>query len=662
MKRKTVLFLKGLSQYDVLRVALDEVAHGIENLGYDVIVLDFNDKKSYNRMLDCLVYEPIEFIFSFNGILLNLDDGKGGYFFDHFDVPIISFLVDNPIYHVGRLESKKKNLNIATFDRENAAILKRYFSNLDNSSFIPFFGFKAKHIIPYQDRKIDMLFVGTYLDPTVVRERLNELEDVFKTVAEKVIDILLSNTELSLEKALRQYLNSINFTFADDEFLELMEKLNFIDKYIRVYYRDKTIRTVLEAGIPVKVYGNGWQLLKEKYGDKLSILNTSEADLMTGIELMGNAKIVLSVMPWFKDGIQDRIISTMLNGAVCVTDSSRYMRENFSSDENVVFYSLDKLDELPGIINGLLGNIEKSSKIAANGQARANDNYSIDDFCDRLIEFAPENYKLHVKERLIDRYENSTNEEIIEILDFIKKHDVIVYNYSYLFNYKDVSIEVNYDEAVGMYYVNHKGKRMYYPKRYNNPDSVKVSYRFGLIEQDIKSPHRYLDQVINVKDGDVVIDAGVAEGNFSLDIIDKVSKLYLVECEAEWIEALQQTFQPYKEKVIFVNKFLSNKNDDYNITIDEMVQEEVNFIKMDIEGAELDALEGASRTMTSAKDLTCAICAYHKKNDETNIKNVLENYDFEVSTSKGFMFFVHDEQALKEAELRRGLVRGKKRV
>lgn len=49
-------------------------------------------------------------------------------------------------------------------------------------------------------------------------------------------------------------------------------------------------------------------------------------------------------------------------------------------------------------------------------------------------------------------------------------------------------------------------------------------------------------------------------------------------------------------------------------SVDNVVKDEVTFIKMDIEGAELRALEGASRTVTAYRP-KLYVCAYHRNED-----------------------------------------------
>ena len=52
------------------------------------------------------------------------------------------------------------------------------------------------------------------------------------------------------------------------------------------------------------------------------------------------------------------------------------------------------------------------------------------------------------------------------------------------------------------------------------------------------SPHCYKIQTEEFI-GKTVFDCGVAEGNFALDIIDFVEKIYLVECDKGWLKALK---------------------------------------------------------------------------------------------------------------------------
>ena len=144
-------------------------------------------------------------------------------------------------------------------------------------------------------------------------------------------------------------------------------------------------------------------------------------------------------------------------------------------------------------------------------------------------------------------------------------------------------------------------------------------------------------------------------------MVEKAKKVYLVECEHKWVEALQKTFAPWQEKVVIVEKLLGDRTDEQCITIDQLVEEGlVNFLKLDVEGAEIASLKGASRVLANSRNVRCAVCAYHKKNAERDIRRLLESCHFYTSTTKGYMFFKEDMDSWIDGELRHGIVRAVK--
>lgn len=267
------------------------------------------------------------------------------------------------------------------------------------------------------------------------------------------------------------------------------------------------------------------------------------------------------------------------------------------------------------------------------------------------------------KKQIQSYYRSEENNEIKEVMDYLSNHELDVFNYKFREKYMDLEIEVFFDEESGFHYVLYNEKRMYFKKSMTE-DEIKNYYKSISKEQDIESPHRYLLDKWHVKKGDVVIDAGVAEGNFALSIIDKAEKVFLVESDIEWIEALEKTFSKWKEKVVIIPKFLSDIVDEENITIDEIGKNQpINYIKLDIEGAEVKALLGGEKSIKGAKDLKMAVCAYHNQEDELMISDILYSYGVETEPSKGYMYFSNKDGGTlcsRTLQLRRGLVRGMK--
>lgn len=264
-------------------------------------------------------------------------------------------------------------------------------------------------------------------------------------------------------------------------------------------------------------------------------------------------------------------------------------------------------------------------------------------------------------ERLREKYKGINNDEIncyLERMESSKELGVYYYNADHI----DEKREAFYDSEKDLYYTFFEHKRMYFSRKYNGYMYVSGKRYVEHIwqEQDKNSPHLYEEDEVIVQKGDIIVDAGVCEGNFALHHIDDAQKIYLIECDSDWMEALQATFEPYKEKVVFCNKFLSNKDSDTCITLNTLVKEPINFFKMDIEGEEINALKGADRVLTKSPSVKCAICSYHRHGDQENIQKILNLCGLKTFTSKGYMFFIWDDEIWVNPELRRGIVRGYK--
>lgn len=61
------------------------------------------------------------------------------------------------------------------------------------------------------------------------------------------------------------------------------------------------------------------------------------------------------------------------------------------------------------------------------------------------------------------------------------------------------------------------------------------------------------------------------------------------------------------------------------VCLDDFLQEKVTFIKMDIEGAEMDALKGAEQTIRKYKP-KLAISIYHEENDFWEIPLLIKSF------------------------------------
>lgn len=266
-----------------------------------------------------------------------------------------------------------------------------------------------------------------------------------------------------------------------------------------------------------------------------------------------------------------------------------------------------------------------------------------------------------LKQFMIKKYEDFADPVIQETLEWWKTHEISVFNQHIQTETFD---KVYFDDACGLPYINFKTvggeiRKMYYPK--NFPFSVRDGEKFVknlLTEQLPTSPHLYITGEHKVNVGDVLIDAGVAEGNFALKYVDLCSKLYLFEPDKHWHEPLRQTFKDYRDKVKIIPCYVSDVTSGENVTIDDAlfdVRGENVFLKMDVEGAEPRALRGAKIFLTSNK-VRASVCTYHNADDLIKVKTILQECGYKTSTSAGYMFFFYDLNTFDTADFRKGIV------
>lgn len=261
-------------------------------------------------------------------------------------------------------------------------------------------------------------------------------------------------------------------------------------------------------------------------------------------------------------------------------------------------------------------------------------------------------------------YEDKTvTNEQQEVLDYLRKHNFDMFPYEYLHAQRPSDVEVHFNQEIGLPYILLNGKRLYYPEDATRAAIQQVFHIDQTLSQHPRSPHCYLADGLTVDADDIVVDCGAADGNFSLDVVDKVKKIYLFEPAESWQKPLAATFAPWKDKVVIVRKLLSDETNEDCVSLDDYFankDETPTMIKMDIEGFEACALHSAKRLLKAPNGIRkAAVCTYHRQDDEQILGAFLRECGFNVTPSKGYMLFFYDDD-VKPPYFRRGVIRAKK--
>ncbi len=269
------------------------------------------------------------------------------------------------------------------------------------------------------------------------------------------------------------------------------------------------------------------------------------------------------------------------------------------------------------------------------------------------------NYKHAQLRKAILNYYNGntqTDSSIQEALEYLKGHSLKVFPYSFQDKYEQMPCEVFHDPVCRLHYMMWQNKKLYF-KRSWSKHRIASYYRSLSCEQDPRSAHRYVDNNFTIRADDVVADIGCAEANFALTYIETLKHVVLVERDAEWIEALTQTFKPYSHKVTIINKYAGKQVNDLTTTLDELhSQYRFTFLKMDLDGSEREVFEGGRLLWESNVSFRLAVCTYHQAQDAQDFKSFFEAKNFKCSFTEGYMLFIYQKNA-SPPYFRKGVLR-----
>ena len=195
-------------------------------------------------------------------------------------------------------------------------------------------------------------------------------------------------------------------------------------------------------------------------------------------------------------------------------------------------------------------------------------------------------------------------------------------------------------------------------QKYRYPSEIEnflLFYIFGLEQYNVKD-------IFEVSGDSVVFDIGAWKGDTAYFFSKKCNdnaKIYAFEPDANAFETLKVMKEKYKlNNILLENVLFSNKNETIDfvsmtpntpavkmnaVTVDEFVEsnniEKIDYLKMDVEGAEKHILEGAINTIKKFRP-SLAIAVYHGGElfmedfykVPVFIKKITENYKYYIRT------------------------------
>lgn len=345
-----------------------------QKAGYQTYFFDYeNVGESAGKLLRFIERNKTAVVtFNYHGMCgeneIVYDGETGEYIWDAFHLPCLNIVVDHPFYYHHFFQWTPKRYLHISIDKNHDRYMEAYFPEIKRGPFLPLAGTSLYEKGDYKkikDRNMDIVFVGNYVPPQEFDVYIQRIDEEYTSFYMGILKELKNHPDRLLEDVAKSHILKEIPEATHEEIKETMGNIIFLDMYIRFFFRGEVVRILADAGFTIHVFGKGWEKLPCK--DSRHLIIGGSLNSLECLEKIADAKISLNVMPWFKDGAHDRIFNSMLNGAVCLTDSSVYLDEILKDGHNAEIYSLSHLEALPKKVNALLDSTDKMQKIADSG-------------------------------------------------------------------------------------------------------------------------------------------------------------------------------------------------------------------------------------------------------------------------------------------------------
>lgn len=179
--------------------------------------------------------------------------------------------------------------------------------------------------------------------------------------------------------------------------------------------------------------------------------------------------------------------------------------------------------------------------------------------------------------------------------------------------------------------------------------NFKISGITNYLFRSMYEKERLYEEIIHLGDEEVIVDLGAYDGDTIREFLSvtdgKYKKIYAFEPDEKNFRKLTRKTEAYdrieryntgawdkKETLFFAKRGgRSSRRDEEGIpvnfdSVDNTVKDEVTFLKMDIEGAEARALDGARETIKKYLP-KLYVCAYHRNEDMYVLPQKIKDLD-----------------------------------
>ena len=372
-----VVFFKGV--YDTLDLYTDEFHRVFMEKGYETLIIHIDHMEKCLKQLGKFMEDsPVDAVIMFNNLGFNMELAEGKNIWDEWQIPCINILMDHPFRYDKALKHAPQNAIVLCMDQNHVDYVKRFYPNIRRTGFLPHAGIEVPGAHrPLCERGIEVLYAGglaKYVAQGLIPDLTSITDFDALALSQYALQELVEHPNRTTEEVIEEYLRNQGLGYDDEMLHQTICKMRFLDSFAVSFYREQSVRILVENGIPVTVYGAGWERCEWANNPNLTLVGKISASDIPAI--MNDAKIVLNTMTWFKAGAHDRIFNGMLAGAVVVSDESTYLHDHLTSGQELETFDLPEIGRLPQLVSALLEQPERAQNIADCGYRSAKTNHT----------------------------------------------------------------------------------------------------------------------------------------------------------------------------------------------------------------------------------------------------------------------------------------------
>jgi spore maturation protein CgeB len=370
--------------YESKRYFSAKLGEALQRYGFKVKILDFTNRESFDMFGEPSKKRQMpSFFCSFNRTPSN---DQGQFFFDVYQVPALSFLVDPAIYDKELIKSPYSILScVDKYDCE-------YLQDLDFKKVFFFPHAVERDLAPNvsNERPYDVVFLGSCYDHEGLQAAYQPRypEQIWKLI-EEGIDMYLNEPTCTFWKAAEWVMKKGNHPS-----LSFNQVAYYIDNYVRGLDRFELIRSIKDAQLhlfggtcwrnvqPIK----GWS---QSFADQSNVIVHPAITFRESMEILKKSKICLNSMPFFKNGTHERIFTGLACGCLPITTENLWVKENFVDGEELVLYQPKKWAAVNDKVNFYLTHETERQSLVNQGRLKVMRDHTWDNRAELLAKMMP---------------------------------------------------------------------------------------------------------------------------------------------------------------------------------------------------------------------------------------------------------------------------------